>query len=35
MTAVDKLKMLIIEQIKEAEDTGLLDLIHKLLLSEG
>lgn len=35
MTAVDILKQLIIDQIREAEDANLLDLIYKLLLTES
>ena len=35
MTILDQLQNLIIEQVKETKDADLLDLIHKLLLSEG
>ena len=35
MSAIDYIKPLIIEQLKKTNDTDLLDLIYKLLLSES
>lgn len=32
---IDELKALIIEQVEACKDADLLDLVHKLLLSEG
>lgn len=34
-TSADYIKPLIIEQLEKTEDIDLLDLIYKLLLSEG
>ena len=35
MSLIDQLQRLIIEQVKETEDADLLDLIYKLLITEG
>lgn len=35
MQSVDTLKALIIEQLEKIEDADLLDLVYKLLLTEG
>lgn len=35
MTGLDYLKTLIIEQVNNSEDVDLLDLVLKLLISEG
>lgn len=35
MLIIEQLQNLIIEQVKETKDADLLDLIHKLLLTES
>ena len=35
MSLIEKLKELIYEKVESCEDADLLDLIHKLLITEG